>query len=133
MVIRKLLRRQELHAAILLLAFVPTLAFVGHWNDIFGSGQGETPATAAPATAASTPTLYDASAQQAEQEQHEQHCHTNLASCSEQPVPSGAGFMVTHDTHVFPPMLRFFARLSLSTAHLTGRVVSPLLLPPRAA
>ena len=113
---------QPLIAALLLIAFLPTLSFVGHWGEIFG-GQRDPPV---PASA-----MLDLAAQRAEQTEHSQHCHTDLASCSAQPMPSGLGLFATHETLLRRLALSFIARQGDTLATPSGRVVPPLFPPPR--
>src|SRR5947209_18775025 len=86
-------------AALLLFAFLPTLTFLGHWNEIFlGSVLGSNHVYAASGTAS----LLSGSTQDSDDDEHAQHCHTSLGSCTEQPMPAGVGLLSTHDALLGP-------------------------------
>lgn len=126
MVFAKLLHRQQLHAGLLLFAFLPTLVFLGHWGDTLTTG----PLVVGHAAALidQTPQVRE---QHAEEAEHAEHCHTNLASCSAQPLPSGLGFFVSGDTLLKPPPLRILTPY-LASVTRAGRLLSPPVPPPRA-
>lgn len=120
----KLARRQRLCTALLLLAFLPTLTFLGHWDEIFG------PADAAPAPASA---LFDLTADQAEQIEHSQHCHTDLASCSAQPMPAGVGLFATREALLGPLPSLVPAGQPAYLMALSGPPLAPSVPPPRPA
>jgi hypothetical protein len=129
MVSCSLLKRQRLLAAALLLAFLPTLTFLGHWGDVFG-GTGAVDVILAPVAG---PTLVDVAAQQAEKAAHALHCHTDLGSCSGQPVPAGYGLFVTRETLILPlPFV--LSALVFQAAHIIPAPAgTPPTPPPRSA
>lgn len=118
----KSVRLERAVALVLLIAFVPTLSFLGHWDEIFGG------LIARPVPAA---VLLDAAAQRAEQAEHSRHCHTELASCSAQPLPAGLGLLATRDTLLRPPLLKLVLGATARASVLLGRAVSPPSPPPR--
>lgn len=97
---------------------------MGHWDDIFGTK----PEAVAPISA-----LIDLSAEHAEEVEHSQHCHTNLASCSAQPLPSGLGLLITSDTSLRPPPLRYAGRVADTINRFTDHTIAPQVPPPRFA
>jgi hypothetical protein len=123
-VYRILHARQHWLAAILLFSFLPTLTFLGHWDEILDGGAPEP----SPASA-----IADFAAEQAEQIEHASHCHTNLGSCSAQPMPAGVGLLATHEALLGPPPSIFEARLEDGAQAPPGPALIPLLPPPRAA
>jgi hypothetical protein len=115
-------------AALLLAAFLPTLTFLGHWNELFAG------AVVAPAQVpVSASAMFDLTAQQADQSRHAQHCHTNLGTCSEQPMPAGIGLLTTHETLFGPPPSLFPGAPQTEALLLFEHVLVPLAPPPRSA
>lgn len=104
------------YALLLLLAWLPMLAYVGHWGDL------------ASPLLASVP---GASADHNHEGEHDSHCHTAVASCSD-----GVATGVAPGA---PPLERLGARLpSLVSASAwptesepTGRSDTPPTPPPR--
>ena len=125
---RKLSRRQRCEAALLLFAFLPTLTFLGHWEEIFaGSSVGP---VQVPVTASA---IYDLVAQQADQARHAMHCHTSLGSCSEQPMPAGVGLFATRETLVSPPSSQPAPLADGDPLPPSGPAAQPPTPPPRSA
>ena len=61
-------------------AFLPTLTFLGHWNEIsLGASSGSNHVQAMPDTAS----LLSNSPQDSDEDEHAQHCHTSLGSCTD--------------------------------------------------
>lgn len=125
---RKLLTSPAWLAAILLFSFLPTLTFVGHWEEIV-RGTAVT-SLQMPASGA---IIFDAVMQQADQARHAMHCHTNLGSCSEQPMPAGVGLFASRETRPGPPPALVAARLQEVALVVPGPAFAPLLPPPRSA
>jgi hypothetical protein len=92
---RRILADQIGIAAVLLFALLPTLTFMGHWDEIF----------AGPDYVAPTPqvAIFDLTAELAERAEHAAHCHTNLGSCSAQPMPAGVGLLLMQEALLGPP------------------------------
>lgn len=107
---------------LLLFAFLPTLTFLGHWHDLLG----QAPPALAPASI-----IVDGAAQRAEAAEHAMHCHTNLGSCSAQPLPAGLGLLATHEA-LFALLLAYLIGRVRPDAHIAGgRIVPPPSPPPR--
>jgi hypothetical protein len=102
-VIRRLSNHPALLAGMLLFAFFPTLTFLGHWDALFAGHPGPEQSI----VSASQPAMFDVTveraAEQAEQIEHAQHCHTELGSCSGQPVPAGFGLFIMREVLLRPP------------------------------
>jgi hypothetical protein len=122
-IFRRILADQVGIAAVLLLAFVPTLTFLGHWDEIFGS-----PDVVAPLPISA---VYDLTAQQAEQAEHAMHCHTNLGSCSAQPMPAGVGLLLTQEALLGPPPQITREAPAAETAVRPAPALIPPSPPPR--
>ena len=130
-IIRRIFSHQSFLAAALLFAFFPTLTFLGHLDAIYDGALG--PDTTLPRI--TTAAIFSLSAEQAsefaEATEHAQHCHTDLGSCSGQPVPAGFGLFVMREVLIRPP--------AVALALLPGEVAaafpmpgpSPLTPPPR--
>jgi len=116
------LRLERAAALLLLLAFLPTLSFLGHWDEIVTSAQ----VVPAPASV-----LIDAAAQRAAQADHARHCHTDLASCSAQPIAAGLGLFASRETFLRPPRPQLAFDMAEQTRTLLGRTLSPAPPPPR--
>ena len=116
-------RPQCLLAAVLLLAFLPSLSFAGHWDELAGQPRGETSAAS----------LSDGSDAATERVEHALHCHSALASCSAEPLPAGLGFLATHESLLPALSLRPAATVRRGDRAPAGRTVLPLSPPPRAA
>jgi hypothetical protein len=128
-VLGSLFNRQRLLAAVLLLAFFPTLTFLGHWGDLF-EGSGTVDVLMAPVTGAM---LFDVTAQQAEKAAHALHCHTDLGSCSGQPMPAGAGLFVTRETLILPLPFVAAALASVAAPIIPAPAGTPPTPPPRSS
>lgn len=114
--------RVQLGALALLIAFLPTLTFAGHWDDVLADQRIER----APVSA-----LTNRSSEQAEHAEHAQHCHMNLASCSAQPLPSGLGFLKSRDWLLSMPVLLFALRTDSEIRLPASRFDTPQPPPPR--
>jgi hypothetical protein len=112
-------------AAVLLIAFFPTVSFLGHWDEIFTP-----PDVVAPAPINA---ITDLSAELAEQAEHANHCHTNLASCSAQPLPAGVGLLLTQEALLGPPPQTYRAAALDETVTQPGPSLAPPSPPPRMA
>jgi hypothetical protein len=122
--------QQRALAALLMVAFLPTLTFLGHWNEIFfGSVLGSNQVYVAPDVASLLPNT----PQDAEESEHAQHCHTNLSSCSEQPMPSGIGLLAMHDALLGPAPAVVQIRLVDNGPAVPQLAILPLTPPPRVA
>jgi hypothetical protein len=117
-------------AALLLFAFLPTLTFLGHWDEIFLDSALGSNRVYAPPDAAS---ILSRTAQQADDEQHEQHCHTNLGSCSEQPMPAGIGLLAIHDALLPAAPLASTLVFAAAAQTLPEPPLLTLTPPPRSA
>ncbi|MGI8552556.1 MAG: hypothetical protein ACR2PL_17470 [Dehalococcoidia bacterium] len=106
----------------MLLAFLPSLSFLGHWDEVFSSAIPDLLPAAA---------LFDGAAEQAERAEHANHCHTDLASCSAQPLPAGLGLLATHETHLPTPLLHVVRADWPEERGVAGRVIPPSVPPPR--
>lgn len=113
---------ERVAAGVLLLAFLPALSFLGHWDEVFGGSL---------VAQSSASVLVDAAAQQAEQTEHSRHCHTDLASCSAQPLPAGLGLLAMRETLLRPPAPQSSAGEDRQTRASFGRTISPPSPPPR--
>jgi hypothetical protein len=113
-------------AVVLLIAFFPTLTFLGHWDEIFTAS--DEPVAAAPLAA-----ITDLNAELAEQAEHAAHCHTNLASCSAQPLPAGVGLLLTQESLLGPPPQTFRTPPLDEAVAQSGPTVAPPSPPPRFA
>ena len=119
---RRILADQCGIAAVLLIALLPTLTFLGHWDEIFGAADSFAPPAAA---------LYDLNAQQAEQTEHTMHCHINLGSCSAQPMPAGVGLLMTQEALLGPPPQISRAAPVAEAIVQPGPALTPPSPPPR--
>ena len=115
---------ERVAAGVLLLTFLPTLSFLGHWSEILGGSQ---------VPQASASVLVDAAAQQADQVDHSRHCHTDLAACSAQPLPAGLGLLATRETLLRPPSLLSTESADRQTRASLGHTISPPAPPPRSS
>jgi hypothetical protein len=122
---RRILADQIGIAAVLLIAFFPTVTFLGHWDEIFTPTDDVAPAPLYAMT--------DLNAELAEQAEHASHCHTNLASCSAQPLPAGVGLLLTQEALVGPPPQTFRAAPIDEAAVQLGPSLAPPSPPPRLA
>ena len=107
----------------LIFALLPTLTFMGHWDEIFTPPDE---VLAAPRSA-----IYDLTAEQAEQAEHASHCHTNLESCSAQPMPAGVGLLLTQEALIGPPPQTFRAAPMAEAIVQPGPSLTPPSPPPR--
>ena len=114
-------------AAILLFSFLPTLSFLGHWDEIF---RAATVGSALIDT--STPVIYDLVTQQTDLTRHAMHCHTSSGSCSEQPMPAGVGLFVTHEALLGPPPSASRVRVEDAVFLAPDPALTPLIPPPRS-
>ncbi len=105
-------------AWLLLLAWLPSLAFLGHWDAM------SAPFTSMVAEAAHTHTPLDRT--------HEQHCHTGVDGCSDggstAPVPAPA-----LESAIASPESGQGERVLLNDAPLAAHAASPITPPPRHA
>jgi hypothetical protein len=107
---------------LLLATILPTLSFMGHWDEIAGAAPDQQPPVSQ---------LIDLADQQAERIEHTQHCHVDLSSCAAQPLPSGMGLLITRDTLLTPPPLRYERNLSTVASALYDLSIVPTTPPPR--
>jgi hypothetical protein len=121
---RKILADRVGIAVVLLIAFFPTLTFLGHWDEIFTAS--DKPVAAAPLA-----TITDLNAELAEQAEHAAHCHTNLAACSAQPLPAGVELLLTQESLLGPPPLTFRMPSIDDAVVQSGPTVAPPSPPPR--
>ncbi|MEX0785689.1 MAG: hypothetical protein WD939_03540 [Dehalococcoidia bacterium] len=97
---------------LLLLAFLPSFLYVGHWTDMVNVAFGQPGATEAAASSA-----------------HEAHCHFGQSTCSDQPVPAE---VKVAPTVVEVPKLELTSdALEDSDTILIERFVAPPTEPPR--
>jgi hypothetical protein len=75
--------------------------------------------------------MADLNAELAEQVEHATHCHTNLASCSAQPLPAGIGLLRTQEALFLPPSLQAAVRIVHNSVFRSGPRRPPLPPPPR--
>ncbi len=105
-------------AWLLLLAWLPSLAFLGHWDAM------SAPFTAMVANAPHTHTPLDRT--------HEQHCHTGVDGCSDgasaAPVPAPA-----LESAIASPGSAPGERVLLDEAPLAAHATLPITPPPRRA
>ncbi len=121
------LKPSPIVATLLLVAFFPTLSFLGHWDEIFGGSVLGPTVLQLPAAA-----IFDAARQRTDQAEHAQHCHTALSSCSEQPMPAGVGLLITQEATLLPPSLGITSRVVLDATPRQSPSEQPLTPPPRA-
>jgi hypothetical protein len=69
----------------------------------------------------------------AEQAEHAAHCHTNLASCSAQPLPAGVGLLLTQEALLGPPPQTVRAAPVDEAVAQPGPAPAPPSPPPRLA
>ena len=115
-------------AALLLFAFFPTLSFLGHWDALFLGRPGPEVTL----LVASGSAILNVAAQQTEEAEHAEHCHTDLGSCSGQPMPAGTGLFTMREILVRPPAVAIaFLKADVRRLHplLT---ITPPTPPPRA-
>lgn len=96
-------------ALVLLLLLIPQLFYAGHW-----SMTGHMPETAGG------------------REEHKQHCHTDIATCSQLPLPSGPGQFLINQELLPEPDLYATVTLHLEHEAPHGLSVRPLSPPPRS-
>jgi hypothetical protein len=89
----------------MLLVLVPQLLYVGHWSA--DAGQGATG-------------------------EHHQHCHSDVATCSQAPVPAGPGQILMNDDLLVLPALRSILLPAHDPDIPSSLSVSPRVPPPRA-
>ena len=112
-------------AWLLLLGFLPSITFMGHWPalhvDIPGTGlYVGLPAPAKPAHADETG------------QSHENHCHESVASCSDQPITGISAFALLNETVVFLGVSAMLvAMVALTWQPRRAVSLIPELQPPR--
>ena len=111
---RSFQRRQvSLRALVLLVAFLPTLLFIGHGTGLPGdAGAEDSHQTAGRDTG-----------------EHDSHCHTDLSGCANQPVTSGFAQLSLVEALAFAPTLHASA-LTAGTRHSPPAFVSDVPSPP---
>jgi len=132
-IVRRFFGHQPVLAGILFVAFFPTLSFLGHWGDVFAGNFG--PDMSVPRYSGAV--MFDVAAQRAaarvEETEHAQHCHTDLGSCSGQPVPAGFGLFVMREVLVRPPAVALAFLPAEARRALPSPAAAPLTPPPRSA
>jgi hypothetical protein len=130
-VIRRLSNHPAFLAGVLLFAFSPTLTFLGHWDALFAGHVGPEQSV----VSSSQPTMFDITAEQAaeqaEQIEHAQHCHTELGSCSGQPVPAGFGLFIMREVLLRPPAVALAVLRREMHQALPSLAAAPPTPPPR--
>jgi len=130
---RRFFGQQAFLAGILFVAFFPSLSFLGHWGDIFEGSLGPDMSIPRYSGAVMFDLTAERAATQAEETEHAQHCHTDLGSCSGQPVPAGFGLFVMREVLVRPPAVALAFVLADAQHALPSPAAAPLTPPPRNA
>ncbi len=107
-----LLRKGSL---VLLLAFLPSVLYLGHWGDLVDSALDRT--------------AVERSAEAVDHSGHAAHCHAGPAACSDQPVPAAAAVIASV---VELPPVHLLARESGDDALVFSEfILTPPTEPPR--
>lgn len=61
---------------------------------------------------------------------HKAHCHAEVASCSDQPIPAGPGWLLLSDELLVMPAEQPPLAAPENALHLTETFISPLERPP---
>ena len=100
--------RVRARSTVLLLLLAPQLFYAGHWS--VAAHDVQTPA---------------------ERTEHHQHCHTDVATCSGLPLPSGPGQLLFTEELLADPVLHAMLIESGQRATPAGLSARPLFPPPR--
>jgi hypothetical protein len=109
---------------ILLVALLPSVSYIDHWSEFVTSAVAHEAAEAEGAGDDSGP-----EPRHAEDDSHAAHCHTNIASCAEQPAP--ADLRLLHVVVDFSEPALTETPLEYSDWTLAGFVVPIPTEPPR--